>query len=368
LNDKKEEWPLKRLYFYLTAGCNLACRHCWLSPLLQQKTNVDTSSMLAVDMFRSIIDQAKPLGLASVKLTGGEPFLHPKIREILDIIKKEKLSLSIETNGVLCTQELVGIMVSFKKKVMISVSLDGANAKTHEWVRGIDGCFADATAGIKRLSKAGLTPQIIFTVMKHNKSQLEELVELGENLGAGSIKFNTVQPTGRGESLTSQGGALDVEEILRLEHWVSDTLSKKTKINLYFDIPPVFRKLSQMFGKDGDGCATCGILSVLGILADGSYALCGIGSHIPELVFGNASSDSLEKIWRDNHVIRELRNGIPVRLEGICGSCAMKDLCSASCIAQNYYRSGSLWKSFWLCEEAYGKKLFPKTRITRSPH
>ena len=29
---KSMEYPLNQIYFYLTANCNLRCRHCWISP------------------------------------------------------------------------------------------------------------------------------------------------------------------------------------------------------------------------------------------------------------------------------------------------------------------------------------------------
>jgi len=118
-----------------------------------------------------------------------------------------------------------------------------------------------------------------------------------------------------------------------------------------------------MFGENGDGCGICGILSILGVLATGSYALCGIGETVPELVFGQAATDSLEDIWNKNRVLLELRNGISHRLEGICGDCLMKGVCLGSCVAQNYYRSKNFWAPYWYCEDAYDRGLFPETRI-----
>jgi molybdenum cofactor biosynthesis enzyme MoaA len=86
MSDKPADrtYPLNQIYFYLTEGCNLRCRHCWIAPKYQSEGN--TYPALDLDLFKSIIEQAKLLGLTGVKLTGGEPLLHPAINEILEHI------------------------------------------------------------------------------------------------------------------------------------------------------------------------------------------------------------------------------------------------------------------------------------------
>jgi SynChlorMet cassette radical SAM/SPASM protein ScmF len=243
------------------------------------------------------------------------------------------------------------------------VSLDGSDAETHEWVRGVEGCFEDALEGIRNLVDAGLKPQIIMSIMRQNKDQMESIVRLADRLGAGSVKFNIVQPTVRGEKLYESGEALSIEELVELGLWVENTLSQSTALPIYYDHPPAFRPLGKMFGSNGDGCAICGILGILGVLPNGSYALCGMGEKVPELVFGQATTDDLRKIWTESSVLQQLRKGLPQRLDGICGHCLMKKMCMGKCLAQNYYRSKSIWGPFWFCEEAYERGLFPETRI-----
>jgi MoaA/NifB/PqqE/SkfB family radical SAM enzyme len=97
-------YPLNTIYFYLTRGCNLRCRHCWITPKFQ--TEEDQYPSLDLDLFRSILDQAQPLGLSSVKFTGGEPLIHPRINELLTEVQSRGLSFSMETNGVACTWDL----------------------------------------------------------------------------------------------------------------------------------------------------------------------------------------------------------------------------------------------------------------------
>ena len=355
-----DDYPLTYIYFYLTGGCNLCCRHCWISPKYQPKGT--TYPSLDFDLFRSIVGQGKSLGLEAVKLTGGEPFLHPDIHRIIDYIRGEELRLTIETNGTLCTPELAGEIKKCKRP-SISVSLDGANAETHEYIRGVDGCFEAALQGIRNLSKEGLKPQVIMSIMNCNKDQMEEMLRLAESLGAGSVKFNVVQPTERGMKLHEAGDTLSIEELIELGRRAEMELSEKTSLPLFYSHPHAFRPLSRMLGDDRRSSGVCGIFEKIGVLSDGSYALCGIGESVEDLTFGHSEKDSLEDIWKNTEVLKQIREGLPEKLEGICGDCLMKGVCMGNCIAQNYYQTGNLWSPFWYCEEARKKGLFPERRL-----
>ena len=248
---QKIEYPLNQLYFYLTEGCNLKCRHCWIAPKYQAPDKPVPA--LDPDLFKTIIDQAKPLGLSTVKLTGGEPLLHPHIQEILEIIHDRELRLTVETNGVLCSPELAAKLKAASKNTFVSVSLDGADAQTHEWVRGVAGSFEGALEGIRNLVKAGFRPQVIMSVMRRNQDQLESLVRLAERLGAGAVKFNLVQPTVRGEKMHAAEETLTIEELVEMGKWVENTLSTSTDMKLVYHQPPAFRPLGKMLGDNGDG-------------------------------------------------------------------------------------------------------------------
>ncbi len=353
------ENPLRRLYFYITRGCNLRCRHCWIEPQFQGEGRA--SSFLDVRLFASIIAQAEPLGLLGIKLTGGEPLIHPHIREILRHVLDRQLELIVETNGVECTRE-ISEHIAECRNAFVSVSLDGVDPAVHEWVRGVKGSWRAAVEGIRNLVAAGISPQIIMTVMRRNSGQMEAMIGLAESLGAGSVKFNLVQPIARGESMHTAGEVLSIEELIDLGRWVESVLVPEARLPIFFDHPPAFLPLSRMFGSQGTGCDRCGILGILGVLADGSYALCGIGEREPDLVFGNAQFDGLEDVWNQSPILRDIREGMPDRLDGICSRCLMKRICLGACTAQNYHRSGTLWGPYWYCEEAWKKGLFPETR------
>jgi SynChlorMet cassette radical SAM/SPASM protein ScmF len=277
------------------------------------------------------------------------------------MVKAADLRLVMETNAVLLTAKLAKAVASCRKP-FVSVSLDGVDAPTHEWVRGVPGCYEGALRGISYLVDAGIRPQIIFSLMRRNRDQVEAVIQLAQKLGAESVKFNIIMASPRSDRLQENEETLSLQELVDLGRWVERELIPKTDLKLQFHQPPAFRPLSVMFAENGRGVGTCGVRGIIGVLSDGSYALCGIGGYIPELVFGHAAKDSLRDVWLDHPVLREIREGLPRRLTGICGDCLVSSRCLGFCLAQNYYRSQDLWAPYWFCQEADSAGFFPASR------
>ncbi len=357
--DKTGSHTLETLYFYLSEGCNLACSHCWLSPV--QSHPGESASFLPFDLFEKIVHEAAPLGLTGVKLTGGEPLLHPDIHAILDFIYEKNLDVTIETNGTLCTPQLVE-NIARQRNPFVSVSLDAADAATHDKLRGKQGAYQKTTQCIKALTGKKIPTQIIMTLMRRNVDQIEDMIALAAELGVESLKFNILQPIGRGHSMHASDRAIPLSELIDLAKRVETEFEPITDIKLFFDCPPAFKSLRKI-APGAEGCFVCGIFSILGVLADGSYALCGIGSQVEQMVFGHAGEDLLEDVWLKNPTLQEIHQGLPEKLTGICRRCLMKSHCLGSCIAQNYYSTNSIWAPFWFCDQAEKLGFFPRSRL-----
>jgi SynChlorMet cassette radical SAM/SPASM protein ScmF len=360
VEEIKNTYTLNTLYFYVTPECNLSCRHCWIAPRFQNVRVAD--EYLPFSLFTSIIDQARPLGLRAIKLTGGEPLLHPDILEMISFAQARDLEIIVETNGTLVTDQFAESLAKCRRR-FVSVSLDGADSRTHDEIRGRRGSFDETVTGIRTLVGAGIRPQIIMSLFRQNKDQIGPLVRIAEELGAGSVKINIIQPTARGLTVHSEGDTPPISEIIRIGEWMQNTLSRESKIRVIFSIPPAFRALSSLFGTGGMGFGRCNIKNIIGVLGNGSYALCGIGETMPEMIFGHAATDSLEKIWTTNPVIIAIREGLPLKLKGICGECVMNSMCRGSCLALNYCENHDLWAPYWFCRKASVEGMFPPTRI-----
>lgn len=354
--------PLRQFYFYLTAGCNLACRHCWLSPKYQPDGG--TGGHIDLDLIKLAIEEGQPLGLQSVKLTGGEPLLHPDFVKIVDVLREKKMGLTIETNGTLMTQDLAYYLKNNSTLAHISVSVDGAKSATHDPFRGVKGSFEKACNGINYLVEAGYRPQVIMSLHFGNVDEIEELVRLAEKMGAGSVKFNLIQPTGRGEAMTERNQVLDIQKLVQVGKWVEKDLQKRITIPLIFSWPMAFYSLKRLLELKNN--PTCGIFGILGILSTGHFAMCGIGVEVPELIYGKLGVDNLAEAWCNHPTLVSLRRDLPDNLEGVCGDCLFRIQCLGNCVAENYYQSHRLTSPHWFCHQAKQAGLFSSERLVNN--
>jgi len=349
--------PLNSYYVYLTAGCNLACAHCWLAPSFQQHGG--TGGHLDYGLFALAIEEGLPLGLSHINMTGGEPLLHPDFIRMVDLVREKGLRLTIETNGTLMTQSLAQYLRDKSTLGPISISLDGAGPETHDAWRGVKGSFEKACLAVRYLVSVGYRPQVIMSVHAGNIDEVERVVQLAERLGAGSVKLGIAQSLGRGERLGKRNQLLDLRNLIELGRWVDDYLQMRVSIPVYYNWHMAFHKLKNLMNCDG---CTCNIFGSLGILPTGHVAMCGIGELVADLCYGLLGEDPVREVWTFHPMLVELRKAVPAGLEGICGDCLIHNKCLGACVAQNYYRTRRLTAPYWFCQESAEAGLFPFSR------
>jgi SynChlorMet cassette radical SAM/SPASM protein ScmF len=348
--------PLTSLYIYAAGSCNLACRHCWIVPKFDHEGL--GGPFIDLTYVKKAIQEGKLLGLKSIKLTGGEPVSHPQFRQLVTLIDESGLDILIETNGTLVDDALAHFLKASSHVIFISVSLDGATPKTHDGLRSVEGSFEQAVSGIQNLVHAGFHPQMICSLHKGNISEMADLVAYAQELGCGSVKFNNIQQIGRGENFWSNNG-LDVSTVLQLHQKVEREIANRSKIPIHFDIPFAFHSIHRLLD---NSLGRCTVMNILGMLANGELALCGIGTMIPELVYGHIAVDDLRDVWCNHQGLGSLREQVPLQLKGICAQCIHRDFCQGECIANNFHVTGSLDAPNFFCDQADKLGLFPASR------
>ena len=101
-------------------------------------------------------------------LTGGDCLLRHDIFDLVEYANGKGVPVAMSPSVTpQLTPEAIQHMVDSGVKA-VSISLDGANAATHDGVRGIPGHFDKTIPAIRALVDAGLTVQINTTVMSRN--------------------------------------------------------------------------------------------------------------------------------------------------------------------------------------------------------
>ncbi len=141
--------------------CNLSCTHCFVSA----GPGVDRHRMMPAAEVRKHVADGIALGVKEFYFTGGEPFVHPELLEILE----ETLRVgpcTVLTNGTLFTaariEALRALSESARYSLEIRVSLDGITAAGHDRFRGT-GTWARTIEGLRALERAGLLPIVTLT-------------------------------------------------------------------------------------------------------------------------------------------------------------------------------------------------------------
>ena len=146
-----EKRLLRGVEFCVTYRCQLDCAHCLTKPLVDPAR----PEMTADQVVAAIADLAA-LGAVFINLTGGEPLLREDLPDIVARATRDRsVLITLASNGLAldrtATRDLAAAGVA-----MVTMSLDGPDAATHDASRGQEGAFAALQRACAAVKEAGL--------------------------------------------------------------------------------------------------------------------------------------------------------------------------------------------------------------------
>ena len=209
------ENKLRLIFWEVTKGCNLRCIHCRASA-----TELSSPSDLSTNSAIGIIDQITAAANPILVLSGGEPLYRSDIFQLARYATDKGLRVALATNGTLVTKEVARMIVDSGVR-RVSISLDGADALTHDTFRGIPGAFDAAVYGLRNLKALRMSVQINMTIAKHNARQLPKVLELAKSLGADALHTFLLVPVGCGVDIAAEQ-MVAPEEYEEMLNWFYD--------------------------------------------------------------------------------------------------------------------------------------------------
>jgi len=399
-----EQFKPRLIFWEVTKGCNLRCIHCRATATeLQSPTDLPTEKALG------IIDQIAEFANPILVLSGGEPLYRSDIFQLASYATQKGIRVALATNGTLVTKDVAQKIVDAGVK-RVSISLDGADALTHDTFRGIPGAFEAAVYGMKNLQKLGMSVQINMTIAKHNAKQLPAVVEMARHLGADALHTFLLVPVGCGVDIAEEQ-MVSPQEYEQMLNWFYDQ-SKLGDLELKATCAPhYFRVVRQRRAQERREAVAAGTLTYGGgnaptpvpaigaseMTMPGSNAvvlhpkghhtghpsghpgdpemnamtkgcLAGTGvcfvSHEGEVfpcgylpvLAGDLRKQKFADVWNNSVVFEQLRD--TGNLKGKCGCCEFRNVCMG-CRARAFAATGDMLDPEPFC--IYEPKMTPAT-------
>ena len=187
----------------ITNACNLACSHCHASSGKALK-----GELITVEVMDAIF-QLYEMGVRSLTIAGGEPFIRRDIFDILSFANTlQGLETVVITNGVKVNDYFIE-KVQPLNNIRVNISIDGSNHKIFNVYRHAkndttsnDVLFNTVLNNLKKCVNSGISTGVSFVLSKHNMHDLRNAYDLMINqIGATAFAAIKFLPTGYGKEL-----------------------------------------------------------------------------------------------------------------------------------------------------------------------
>lgn len=310
--------------FELTYRCSEKCLHCY--NIGATRNDEETSERgrfdeLKIDEYKRIIDEMCDAGLVTATLTGGDPFSHKDVWDILEYLYKKDIAVTIQTNGLLLAKQIDKLADLYPR--MVRVSLYSASPKVHDSITRTHGSWQLSIDVIKNLKVVGVPTSICCVIMRPALKSYLKLKDLGEQLCSPVLFDCGVIDSIEGDVCATRNLRLTQKE-MEIVLMDKDVLPDPKDYNTYATPAPHKKGIPCLAGK-GMFCVT----------PDGKLTPC-ISLH---MYLGNLKAESFREIVQDNPSLQNLLNASETDYKE-CGTHEYCKCCSF-CAGVSYSEHGN---------------------------
>jgi cyclic pyranopterin phosphate synthase len=168
--------PLRDLRISVTDRCNFRCTYCMPEEVFGRDYRfLPRAELLTYEEIRRLAGVFVELGVAKLRVTGGEPLVRRALPDLVAMLAElrasdgEPLDLTLTTNGS-ALRPLAGALAEAGLR-RITVSLDSLDDETFRRMNGVDFPVARVLDGIAAAREAGLAPIKVNMVVKRGLNE-----------------------------------------------------------------------------------------------------------------------------------------------------------------------------------------------------
>ena len=187
----KAKEPLQTVWLELRRKCNMHCIHCYNA----SNPKAETSKLMSVEQWKSIINQLKGYHPKTIVLIGGEPLLYDGLVDLIKYIKEEleNIVLVLYSNLTFINDEIINAIKTYDVKIVTSIYANDENI--HDSITTHKGSFIKTTTNIKRLKSNGVDVRANTVVMKNNQDVIESTIKYIKDLTGKLPKIDEIRTT-----------------------------------------------------------------------------------------------------------------------------------------------------------------------------
>ena len=226
---------LSEISIEILQRCPNRCIYC------SSHSNPQATHLIPFEIIKNVIDDAKNLGCKTFCLSGGEPFLHPQILDIISYIAKQQLTCYVYTSGIYMKDEVYSSLPNeyieairgMVDKVIFNVEADSSDL--YDQIMGTDvGGFDMMKKSINDCVSSGLVVETHVVPMQVNFKHLKSIFEMCYQLGVSKVSILRLVLQGRALenlSLVKLSGE-DSREVTKLIKALNEAYKGKVRIGL----------------------------------------------------------------------------------------------------------------------------------------
>ena len=167
--------PLRDLRLSLIEACNFRCPYCMPADRIAEDHGLDSTSRLSFDEIETLVRGFARLGVAKLRLTGGEPLLRRRLPELVARLAAVAGidDLALTTNGSLLAPQARALRDAGLQR--LTVSLDALDPALFRALSGGRGEVGEVLAGIAAAAAAGFAPVKLNCVVQRGVNDGEVL-------------------------------------------------------------------------------------------------------------------------------------------------------------------------------------------------
>lgn len=177
---------MAKIVIELTNRCNLSCQHCFTG-------RHGGKDDLPLAVLKMVLAEAKALGFDHLSFTGGDPTVYRHFFEAIRFTCEAGYRFGFNTNGWNFTQLYLDLLPWREQLRMITFSLDGATAATHDRLRG-QGSFRRVMQAVSICFAEQLPFTFNMVISAQNRYELGAMVQLAARLGSRGLRFGHLMP------------------------------------------------------------------------------------------------------------------------------------------------------------------------------